>query len=105
MECDACGEHSPDPRAGGRVGAQSEKEEKGWGRKLAGAKAVGDGGADWTLERRLERCAKTRDLAGRTARPQGARADLPSPSVGKTRRGVVLNGPTPGGPSSFVGGA
>lgn len=63
------------------MGAQSEKEKKGWGRKLAGAKADGDG-ADWMLERGLERCAKTRELARRSARPQGARADLPSPSVG-----------------------
>lgn len=64
------------------MGAQSETEEKGWGRKLAGAKADSDR-ADWTTERRPGRCAKTNDRAGRrTARPEGARSDLPSPSLG-----------------------
>lgn len=80
------------------MGAQSEKEEKGWGRKLAGAKADSDR-ADWTTERRSRRCAKTNDRAGRrTARPQGARGPTQSQrGLNRTPRGVVLSGPTPSG--------
>lgn len=83
------------------MGAPRENEEKDWGRKLARAKADGDG-ADSTPERRPGRCAKPRDKASRrTAQLQGARADLPSSNVGPPR-GVV---PPWAGQAHLVGGA
>lgn len=90
------------------MGAQSEKEEKGWGRKLAGAKADSDR-ADWTTERKKVREMREDQRQGwqenRTAAGRAHGPTQSQPGLNRTPEGRGPERPHPGrGQAHFVGG-